>query len=361
MLGVAIAFVFFFIPNYLGNVGISLPTTSFYFLVCGFTACFVCGFLKNRFAHILTSRTRVLIQAASTVVGLFVFALLPSAKTLVITSAFLGVALGIHDYYYIYVLYLICNGTVKANLRKLAEYTVYFGAGIMVPIIMVAFMVDNVRITFLVVSLIVAILAFLYPLSSFSGMIDERDLSLKPQKKGQEKPQAKAASRSRAPQAPVNAQAAVMPDGTVAVDAQAAAYIPEEQYVEPAQQYTEPVQQAPVDQQYQQYQQYQQAPVEQPYQQQYQQPYQQAYQDPYQQQYTQYQQQYQEPVQQQYQADPYGNQYSEAVAPQMPQGGMGAADPYAGSGPSPYDTTVSQGPVDPLAFLNNDGNEGGNQ
>ena len=101
MLGVAIAFVFFFIPNYLGNVGISLPTTSFYFLVCGFTACFVCGFLKHRFAHILTSRTRVLIQAASTVVGLFVFALLPSANTLVITSAFLGIALGIHDYYYI--------------------------------------------------------------------------------------------------------------------------------------------------------------------------------------------------------------------------------------------------------------------
>lgn len=377
MLGVAIAFVFFFIPNYLGNVGISLPTTSFYFLVCGFTACFVCGFAKQRFAHMLTSRTRVLIQAASTVIGLFVFALLPSAKTLVITSAFLGIALGIHDYYYIYVLYLICNGTVKANLRKLAEYTVYFGAGIMVPIIMVAFMVDNVRITFLVVSLIVAILAFLYPLSSFSGMIDERDLSLKPQKKGQDKSQAKANSRSRAPQAPVNAQQAVMPDGTVAVDAQGAAYIPEEQYVEPAAQYNEPMPQAPVDQAYQ-------APVEQQYQQpanqyqqQYQQPYQHAYQEPYQQQYTQqyqqpaqYQDPYQQPVsqyqapadqyQQQYQNDPYGSQYSAPVNPQMPQGGMDA-DPYAGSGPSPYDTTANQGPVDPLAFLNNDGNEGGNQ
>ena len=302
-----------------------------------------------------------MIQAASTVVGLFIFAILPSAKTLVITSAFLGIALGIHDYYYIYVLYLICNGTVKANLRKLAEYTVYFGAGIMVPIIRVAFMVDTVRITFLIVSLIVAILAFLYPLSSFSGMIDERDLSLKPQKKSQEKPQPKAASRSRAPQAPVNAQAAVMPDGTVAVDAQAAAYIPEEQYAEPAQQYAEPMQQVPVEQQYQQY---QQAPVEQQYQQYQQAPsqqqYQQQYEQPYQQAYTQYQQQYQEPMQQQYQADPYGSQYSEPAAPQMPQGGMGG-DPYAGSAPSPYDTTVSQGPVDPLAFLNNDGNEGGNQ
>ena len=238
-------------------------------------------------------------------------------------------------------------------------------------------MVDNVRITFLVVSLIVAILAFLYPLSSFSGMIDERDLSLKPQKKGQDKPQAKANARSRAPQAPVNAQPAVMPDGTVAVNAQQpAAYIPEEQYVEPAPQYSEPMPQAPAQQAYQ-------APVEQQYQQpanqyqqQYQQPYEQAYQEPYQQQYTQqyqqpaqYQDPYQQPVQQyqapadqyqQYQNDPYGSQYSNPAAPQMPQGGMNA-DPYAGSGPSPYDTTASQGPVDPLAFLNNDGNEGGNQ
>ena len=355
MLGVAIAFMIMFIPNYLGNVGISLPTTSFYFLVCGFTACFVCGFVKNRLAHVLTSRTRVLIQAASTVVGLFIFALLPSAKTLVITSAFLGIALGIHDYYYIYVLYLICNGTVKANLRKLAEYTVYLGAGIMVPIIMVAFMVDNVRITFLILTLIVAVLAFLYPLSSFSGMIDERDLSLKPQKKGQEKPAAKA-PRTRAPQAPSDMQnPAVMPDGTVAVDAQSQPYIPEEQYVEPAQQYAEPVPQAPVEQQYQDQ-----------YQQPYGQQYQQAYQEPYQQQYTQqYQapagQQYQQPYGQQYQQDAYGTQYSEPAAPQMPQGNYGAEDPYAGSGPSPYDTTVSQGPVDPLAFLNNDGNEGGNQ
>ena len=170
----AIAFMLMFVPNYLDSVGISLPTTSFYFLVCGFMACFVCGFAKNRLAHILTSRTRVLIQAAATVLGLLTFALMPSAKTLVVTSAFLGIALGIHDYYYIYVLYLICNGNVRANLRKLAEYTVYFGAGLFLPVIMVAFMVNNVRITFLVFTLIVAILSFIYPLSSFSGMITYR-------------------------------------------------------------------------------------------------------------------------------------------------------------------------------------------
>ena len=294
----------------------------------------------------LTSRTRVLIQAVSTVLGLLAFALLPSAKTLVITSAFFGIALGIHDYYYIYVLYLICNGNVRANLRKLAEYTVYFGAGLFLPVIMIGFMVNNVRITFLIFTLIVAILAFIYPLSSFSGMIDERDLSLKPQKKVQEKPAQKPAGRSRAPQAPSDMQAApagaVMPDGTVAMNAPDAAYIPEEQYADPSAQYGQPAPQAPVEQQYQQQ-----------YRQNYQQ---QQYQQPYQPQ----QQQYQQPVNPGYQQTQYQTQYSEPVPP-VQQGGYGSADPYAGGGPAPYDAPMNQGPVDPLAFLNGEGNEGGNQ
>ena len=359
MLGVVLAFVLMFIPNYLDAVGISLPTTSFYYLVCGFTACFVCGFMKNRFAHLLTSRTRVLIQAASTVLGLFLFALMPSAKMLVVSCAFLGIALGIHDYYYIYVLYLICNGRVKVNLRKLAEYTVYIGAGIMLPIIMAAFMVKNFRVTFLIVSFLVAILAFVYPLSSFSGKSDERDISLKPQKKQREKPAPRAnqAPRQVAPQMPVDAQnpAAAMADGsTVPMDA----VIPEAQYAAP-QQYA-----APAAQQYQpeagQYvapQQYQQN-----VQPQYQQPVQSQVQpDPYAAQYA------------AQQPDPYGAQYGAqqpadlygaaapyaSQAPADPYAQQVPADPYAGAGTVPYN--AQQGNNDPLSFLNGDGNEGGNQ
>ena len=355
MLGVALAFMLVFIPNYLENVGISLATSSFFFLVCGFMACFVCGFVKNRFAHLLTSRTRVLIQAASTVIGLFLFAILPSAKMLVVTCAFLGIALGIHDYYYIYVLYLICNGKVKVNLRKLAEYSVYLGAGLMLPIFMVAFMVNNIRITFLVLTLIVAILAFIYPLSSFSGKIDERDISLKPQKKQREKPAPRA---QRAPnpaaQAPIQEQApatVVMPDGTVAAAPQIAGGVPEEQYYEAAPQQA-PVQpqqyqyEQPVETQYQQYQQ----PAETQYQQPQYQPdpaqYAQQYQQQYQPAADQYTQQYAQPYAQQYQPDPYQAQGQ-------------PADPYAGASGAP--NQVSQGPVDPMAFLNDDGNEGGNQ
>ncbi len=363
MLGVALSFILFFIPNFLENVGISLPTTSFFFLVSGFTACFVCGFVKNRFAHILTSRTRVLIQAASTVIGLLLFALLPSAKMLVVTCAFLGIALGIHDYYYIYVLYLICNGKIKTNLRKLAEYTVYLGTGIMIPIFMVAFMVNSIRITLLIVTLLVAILAFIYPMSPFSGKIDERDISLKPQKAKREKPEAKAQEQKKPAQPRMSAeeqipaQAVVMPDGTVAVNQapQIAAGTAEEQYIpmdpmpqaenfqaqfqqpqeaqyaaqysapqdaQYAAQYAAPQEQYQPDQ-YAQYNQYEQAPV-----------------DPYQaQQYQQYQQPYEQQYQQSYQQ---------------------SADQYGGAGqPSAFDTQET--PADPMAFLNDDGSEGGNQ
>lgn len=326
MLGVVLSFILFFIPNYLENVGISLATTSFFFLVTGFMACFVCGFVKNRFAHLLTSRTRVLIQAASTVIGLLVFALLPSAKMLVVTCAFLGIALGIHDYYYIYVLYLICNGKIKTNLRKLAEYTAYLGAGIMLPIFMVAFMVNSIRITFLIVTLLVAILAFIYPMSPFSGKIDERDLSLKPQKAKREKPESKA-QRPAQPQIPSEgrdpADTVIMPDGTVAQAPQIDAGVIEEPYAASEQ--------------------YQAAGYQE-----------QQYQEPYQAQYAAPQTQYQDPQQMQYQ------QYAQAVAdPYQAQPVQQAFDSYAGGQTSAFDT--QQMPVDPMAFLNDDGNEGGNQ
>lgn len=337
MLGVALSFILLFIPNFLKNVGISLATTSFFFLVSGFMACFVCGFFKNKFAHLLTSRTRVLIQAVSTVIGLLLFALMPSAKMLVLTCAFLGIALGIHDYYYIYVLYLICNGKLKTNLRKLAEYAVYLGVGVMLPIFMVAFMVKNVRITFLILTLLVAILAFIYPLSPFSGKIDERDLSLKPQKKQRENPAPKAkkapqASRPAMPQpafdvAGAEGVPAEMTDNVNEQIPQKESVVTEEAYgtePAPAEAYAQPQQYQSQQYQAEQYlaEQYQQ------YQQQYQQP--QQYQDQaYQQQ---YQQQYQQPV-----------------------------DPYVGAENSAFGVQEPQAPYDPMAFLNDEGNDGGNQ
>ncbi len=338
MLGVSVAFMLVFIPNFLGNVGISLATSSFFYLVCAFSACAVCNFIKNHYEHILTSKIRVLIQAASTVLGLLVFALLPSAKTLVITSALLGISLGIHDFYYIYALYLICSGRIRTNLRKCAEYTFYFGIGIIIPIAMTAFMVNNVRIVMLIVTVLVALVAFIYPASAYSSMVDDYDPTLKPEPR-------RRPAKNNPPMPNPYAQAPVQP---------APAYAPQSAFGEPEPQYQAP---AP-EPQYQP----QQDPYQQPYQQQYA-PEQPQYQP---QQYAPVQQQYQQPqqyapVQQPVYQQP--QQYAPAQQPayqqpqqyapvqqpayQQPYQPQNVPDMY---GQNPY----PQQPADPMAFLNDD-------
>ena len=357
MLGVSLSFMLIFIPNFLGNVGISLATSSFFYLVCAFSACVVCGFVKNHYEHILTSKIRVLIQSASTVLGLLVFALLPSAKTLVLTSIFLGISLGIHDFYYIYALYLICNGRIRTNLRKCAEYALYLGFGLMVPIAMTAFMVNNVRIVMIILTVLVALISFVYPASAYSSTVDESDPALKPEPRrrpernnppmgnpyGQPVPQPQPMPQPQ-PAMPYN-NPVQTPFGE---------NIPFEQG--PGQPYEQMTQGEPVQQQYApeqpQYQQpvqpqYQQQPYQEQYQQQYQQqpqqmPYDQQYyqQAPAPQQYAPEQPQYQQP----YQPQQYGQQ---AYQPQP------VPDMY---GQSPY----PQQNADPMAFLNdNDPGNGG--
>ena len=322
MLGVSLAFMLVFIPNFLGNVGISLATSSFFYLVCAFSACAVCTFVKTHYEHILTSKIRVLIQAASTVLGLLVFALLPSAKTLVITSVLLGISLGIHDFYYIYALYLICSGRIRTNLRKCAEYTFYFGIGIIIPIAMTAFMVNNVRIVMLIVTVLVALVAFIYPASAYSSSVDDYDPSLKPEPRRRPERNDPSMSNPYA-QAPVQYAPSYAPQsafGEAEQQYQAPAPAPQPQYV-PSQQ---PYQQQYVPEQ-PQYQPEQYAPVQPQYQPQ---------QEPYGQQY------YQQPAEPQ----PYAQPYQPQAPVQPPQY---APDMY---GQNPY----PQQPADPMAFLNDD-------
>lgn len=189
ILGIIVSFLLIFVPNFLGRVGISLATASFYYMIVAVMASFVTAFIKSAFAHLLTSKTRVIIQSLCTVLGLLAFAVLPSAKMLVVTCALLGIALGIHDFYYIYVLFLICNNRIKTNLRRCAEVTFYVGLGIMIPIFMLAFMTGQIRIVLLIALFIIAILSFVYPISHFSSKVDGADPSLRPERKKAAKPQ----------------------------------------------------------------------------------------------------------------------------------------------------------------------------
>lgn len=200
-MGILFTFLLGFIPDYLDTVGISLATSSFYYLIAAFSALFVGFIIKERLAYALTSRTRVLASSLVSLLGLILFALMPTAKILVLTTALVGLGLGIHDFYYLYVLFLIANSRfkVKYNLRKASEMSFLAGMIIALPIYGLALIFD-MRIVFLVLCAMYFILSFIYPMSQYSGKIDERDPSQNRGKKRKTEPVANQAPVSYSPE-----------------------------------------------------------------------------------------------------------------------------------------------------------------
>ncbi|MCQ2503935.1 MAG: MFS transporter [Saccharofermentans sp.] len=209
VLGILVSFLLGFVPNYLATVGISLATSSFYYLVTAFSSCFIAAIIKGRTSHILTSKVRVIISSTCLCLGLLIFALIPTAKILLISVALIGISLGIHDFYYLYVLFLLANNRVKANLRKASEASFLAGMLIAVPVFVVALLVD-IRIVFVISVIILSILAFIYPVSSFSNDVDDKDPTAHKAKKKDRKEKANAEQAQPQPQAPVAEQQ--MPD-----------------------------------------------------------------------------------------------------------------------------------------------------
>ena len=173
VLGFIFAFMISFVPNFLGTVGISIPTSAFYYLLCAFVASFVVEIVKRSTSQILTSKVRVLISSCAAILGLALFALLPTAKVLVVTCAFFGVSLGIHDYTYLYVIARLAKDRVRGNLRKAAEGTFLFALIITVPVLTLAIAIEYTTIVLLVITVILAVVSFIYPISSVSRMADE--------------------------------------------------------------------------------------------------------------------------------------------------------------------------------------------
>ena len=182
VLGFIFAFMISFVPNFLGTVGISTPTSAFYYMLCAFVAAFIVEIVKRNTAQILTSKVRVLISSSSCILGLALFALIPTAKVLVITCAFFGISLGIHDYTYLYVIARLAKDRVHGNLRRAAEGTFLFALILTVPALTLALAIDYTRIVLLVITGILAIVSFIYPISSVSRMADEAMMGKKPAK-----------------------------------------------------------------------------------------------------------------------------------------------------------------------------------
>ena len=130
-------------------------------------------YVKKNIANVLTLRLRVLISSVSTIAGLLLFAIIPTAKIMVITVALFGVAIGIHDYTYMYALSAACRNIFRCNIRKCCENTFLLGFIFAIPVFVIA-LTTNVSIVFIILSLVVVVLALLYPLSSNARQIDEQ-------------------------------------------------------------------------------------------------------------------------------------------------------------------------------------------
>ena len=238
VMGIIVSFLLGFIPNYLDTVGISLATSSFYYLIAAFSGCFVAQVINGRYAGSLTSRIRVVISSLCAFIGFLLFALLPTAKIMFITVLLLGISLGIHDYYYLYVLFLLTEGRVKANLRKAAELSFVAGIVAAIPVFALAFIFD-MRIVLIIGLIVFFICAFIYPMSAYSNNVDDRDPSVKKKaktKKVKEEPAPQPAPAVDYQPEPVYEQ---MPEPVPAVDQMQNYYTEqyENSYVDPYNQY----------------------------------------------------------------------------------------------------------------------------
>jgi hypothetical protein len=98
--GMQLAFFIAFVPNFLGTVGISLATVSFYYML--FSLC--CLVMVRLFLFVSRVRMNVVtslwLSALLQLVGFIAFAILPTAKMLVLSVALFGIAMGLHEFKY---------------------------------------------------------------------------------------------------------------------------------------------------------------------------------------------------------------------------------------------------------------------
>ena len=91
-----------------------------------------------------------------------------------ITCALLGLSIGIHDYTYVYDLYELLGKEARINFKRAAELTFLAGMLIMIPVYMTALALDQIRIVFLVFTVILVIVGYVYPMSGFSYYVGDK-------------------------------------------------------------------------------------------------------------------------------------------------------------------------------------------
>ncbi|MDD4094647.1 MAG: hypothetical protein PHP22_00145 [Oscillospiraceae bacterium] len=164
--GMQLAFFIAFVPNFLGTVGISLATVSFYYML--FSLC--CLVMVRLFLFVSRVRMNVVtslwLSALLQLVGFIAFAILPTAKMLVLSVALFGIAMGLHEFkypdYY--------SSLIREEKRSISGIIVERGFAIGVTLSALLFtvilMISSIRVALLVYCLLSAAMLFAYPIMS---------------------------------------------------------------------------------------------------------------------------------------------------------------------------------------------------
>jgi len=162
--GVQLAFYFVFLPFFLNSLGLSLATISFYFLLFSFVGSILVKSFLKLFPNRLNMQGRILISAILQVTGLLILSLMPTAKTLVITVILMGAALGLHEFRLLDFYKDMIREDKQALAREILERG--FASGVIIGSAGygVIFLFENIRLSLLLFTLVMAVLLFAYPL-----------------------------------------------------------------------------------------------------------------------------------------------------------------------------------------------------
>lgn len=162
--GIQIAFFFLFLPELLYSLRQSLATVSFYYILFTFVGGVVVRILMKSMPGLFTMPFRILASSVLQVIGLFLLALFPTAKMLVIAVIILGAAMGMHEFRLLDYYRQMIRPDMQSTAREVLERALSWGTVIGAAAFGAVFVFSSVRIGLLIIALIDAIVLLSYPL-----------------------------------------------------------------------------------------------------------------------------------------------------------------------------------------------------
>lgn len=177
-MGMQLPLFLLFIPQFLNSLNMSLATVAFYYILFFFVGVvFVQFIFKMQFLR-FSMNGRIITSAILQLIGLLILALMPNAKTLVVTVAILGFALGLHDFQYLPFYQSMIREDKQPLTRKITEKAFALGVIIGTLLSSLIFFFENIRIGLLVYTFTVTLLLIGYPVGVLlnpGGQVSENE------------------------------------------------------------------------------------------------------------------------------------------------------------------------------------------